>query len=68
MQRSVRILLSKFSIAGLVFGLSVAPLALEGQGTGAGAQQAGTPRQAFLLRSQTNVVLVDVRERRRENW
>ena len=61
MQRSVRILLSKFSIAGLVFGLSVAPLALEGQGTDAGAQQAGTPRQAFLLRSQTNVVLVDVR-------
>ncbi len=61
MQRSVRILLSKCSIAGLVFGLSVAPLALEGQSTGAGAQQAGTPRPGFLLRSQTNVVLVDVR-------
>jgi VWFA-related protein len=61
MQRSVRILLTKFSIAGLVFGLSVAPLALEGQSTDAGTQQVGTPRQGFLLRSQTNVVLVDVR-------
>jgi len=39
----------------------VAPLALEGQSTKVGAQQAGTPRQGFVLRSQTNVVLVDVR-------
>ena len=61
MQRSVRILLSKLSIAALVFGLSVAPLALEGQSTDAGAQQPGPTRQGFLLRSQTNLVLVDVR-------
>jgi VWFA-related protein len=61
MQQSVRILLIKFSIAGLVFGLSVAPLALEGQSTDATAQQAGTTRPGFVLRSQTNVVLVDVR-------
>jgi VWFA-related protein len=62
MQRSVRILLSKFSIAGLVFGLSVAPLALEGQSTSdTGAQQPGTPGQGFVLQSQTNLVLVDVR-------
>ena len=62
MQQRARIFLSKFSIAVLVFGLSVAPLALEGQSTSdTGAQQAGTPRQGFLLRSQTNVVLVDVR-------
>jgi VWFA-related protein len=44
-----------------VFGLSVAPLALEGQSTDAAAQQAGTARQGFVLKSQTNVVLVDVR-------
>ncbi len=49
------------AIAGLVFGLSVAPLALEGQSTDAAAQPAGTPRQGFVLQSQTNVVLVDVR-------
>ena len=62
MRLSVRIFLSKFSIAVLVFGLSVAPLALEGQSTSdTGAQQAGTPRQGFVLQSQTNVVLVDVR-------
>src|SRR5208337_1735934 len=61
MQRSVQILLTKFSIAGLVFGLSVMPLALEGQSTDAGTQQPGTPRQGFVLQSQTNVVLVDVR-------
>ena len=61
MQRSMQILLSKVAIAGLVFSLSVAPLTLEGQNTDAAAQQAGTPRQGFLLRSQTNVVLVDVR-------
>ena len=61
MQRSVRILLSKFSIAVLVFGLSVAPLALEGQSTDAGAQQPGPTRQGFVLHSQTNMVLVDVR-------
>jgi VWFA-related protein len=54
-------LLSKFSIAALVFGLSVAPLALEGQNAGAGAQQAGAPRRGFVLSSQTNLVLVDVR-------
>jgi VWFA-related protein len=61
MQRSVRILLSKFSIAGLVFGLSVAPLALEGQNSAGGAPQAVTTGQGFVLRSQTNLVLVDVR-------
>jgi VWFA-related protein len=61
MQRSIRILLSKLSIAGLVFGLSVAPVALEGQSTDAGAQQAGTPSQGFVLQSQRNLVLVDVR-------
>ncbi len=61
MQRSGQIFLTKFAIAGLVFGLSVAPSALEGQGTGAGVQQVGAPRRAFVLRSQTNVVLVDVR-------
>src|SRR5208337_1685566 len=37
------------------------PLALEGQSTNSGAQQAGAPRQGFVLQSQTNVVLVDVR-------
>ena len=51
----------RLAIAGLVFGLSAAPLALEGQSTDAGAPQAGTPRQGFILQSQTNVVLVDVR-------
>jgi VWFA-related protein len=61
MGRRIRILLSKFSIAGLVFGLSVAPLALEGQSTDAGAQQPGPTRQGFVLHSQTNMVLVDVR-------
>jgi VWFA-related protein len=61
MQQHVHILLNKLSIAALVFGLSVAPLALEGQNTGAGAQPTGTPPQGFVLRSQTNLVLVDVR-------
>jgi len=61
MQRSVRNLLSKLTIAGLVLGLSVAPLALEGQSTDAGAPQAPSTRQGFVLRSQTNLVLVDVR-------
>jgi VWFA-related protein len=72
MQRKVRILLTKLSLAGLVCGLSVAPLALDGQSTNAGAQatgattdaaaqRAGTPRQGFVLQAQTNVVLVDVR-------
>jgi hypothetical protein len=61
MRLSLRNFLSKFSIAALIFGLSVAPVALEGQSTDAGAQQGGIPRQGFLLRSQTNVVLVDVR-------
>ena len=65
MQRTVRILLGKLSLAGLVLGLSVVPLALEGQGAGGaqqgGTPQAGTPRQGFVLQSQTNVVLVDVR-------
>ena len=51
----------RLAIAGLVFALSAAPLALEGQSTDAGAPQAGTTRQGFILQSQTNVVLVDVR-------
>jgi VWFA-related protein len=45
----------------LVFAWSVAPLALEGQNTNVAAPQAGTSRQGFVLKSQTNVVLVDVR-------
>jgi len=70
MQGNTRIVLGKLVIAGLVFGLSAAPLALEGQNTNAqqtgaseqaGAPSAGAPRQGFVLKSQTNVVLVDVR-------
>jgi len=61
MHRSLQHLGGRLAIAGLVFGLSVAPLALEGQNTYAGAPQAGTTRQGFVLQSQTNVVLVDVR-------
>ena len=61
MHRRLQHLGSRLAIAGLVCGLSVAPLALEGQNTDATAPQAGTPRQSFVLKSQTNVVLVDVR-------
>jgi len=61
MQRSVQTFLNKLSIAALVFGLSVPPLALEGQNTDSGAPQVPTTRQGFVLRSQTNLVLVDVR-------
>ena len=61
MGRCMRILFRKFSIAALVFGLSTAPLALEGQNTDSGAPQVPTARQGFVLRSQANLVLVDVR-------
>ena len=61
MHRWLQHLGGRLAIAGLVFGLSVAPLALEGQNTDAAAQQAGAARQGFVLKSQTNVVLVDVR-------
>jgi VWFA-related protein len=61
MQRQIPELLNRLSLAVLVFGLSAVPLALDGQNTDAGMPQNSTSQSGFVLRSQTNVVLVDVR-------
>jgi VWFA-related protein len=45
----------------MVFGWAVTSLAVAGQGPGTGGQQTAPSRGPFVLRAQTNVVLVDVR-------
>jgi len=62
MGHETRVLLSKAWLAMLVFSFSAMPLALEGQTPGVvNRQKPPSSSGSFVLHSQTNIVLVDVR-------